>query len=52
MIKDHATRLTAGKASNFIPTREGGMILYLKARVPVSDKKLTAELPAFFERVC
>ena len=52
MIKDHASRLTAGQTSNFIPTREGGMILYLKARVPVSDEKLTAELPAFFERVC
>ena len=51
MIKDSVSRMTAGSASNFIPTREGGMVVYLKARIPASEQKLTDEFPAFLEEV-
>lgn len=51
MIKDSASRLSPGKTSSFFPTREGGMVLYLKARVPVSEKKLKEEFPAFVEEM-
>ena len=51
MIKDSASRLSPGKTSSFFPTREGGMVLYLKARVPVSEKKLKDEFPAFVEEM-
>lgn len=51
MIKNSAAQLSAGKTSSFFPTRDGGMILYLKARVPVSEKKLKEEFPAFVEEM-
>ena len=51
MIKDSVSRMTAGSASNFIPTREGGMVVYLKARIPASEQKLKDEFPAFLEEV-
>ena len=36
-----------GQASPFIPTAEGGFVLYTAAKIPVSAEKLQKELPAF-----
>ncbi len=51
MIKNSVAVLAAGKTTGFSPTRDGGMVLYLKARVPVSEKKLKEEFPAFVEQI-
>ena len=42
-----AAGLTAGKTSAFIETENGGFVLHLKSRDPVSAEKLKAELPKF-----
>jgi hypothetical protein len=36
-----------GEVSQFVPTMNGGMVLYVKAKLPIDEKKLTAELPDF-----
>ena len=36
-----------GEVSQFIPTMAGGMVLYVKNKLPLDDKKVTAELPEF-----
>lgn len=51
MIKNSVAVLAAGKTTGFSATRDGGMVLYLKARVPVSEKKLKEEFPAFVEQI-
>jgi hypothetical protein len=46
-LKNVAFSLDPGKTSNFVPTRQAGFILYLKARLPVSDEQMKTELPEF-----
>jgi hypothetical protein len=46
-IKDAVANLPVGKATRFIPTRDGGYIVYLRARLPVDEKKMKEELPEF-----
>lgn len=46
-IKSLARDLQPGKASPFTYTRDGGMIVHLKSRVPVDEAKMKAELPEF-----
>jgi peptidyl-prolyl cis-trans isomerase D len=36
-----------GKVSEFMPTRTGGFLVYVKRIVPVSDEKVKVELPEF-----
>lgn len=43
--------LQTGKPSQFIPTPEGGFIIYLKARLPVEPAKLQKELPDYLARL-
>jgi hypothetical protein len=40
-----------GKASNFQMTTEGGLILYVKAKLPLDETKMSASLPAFMNTV-
>jgi hypothetical protein len=40
-----------GKASNFQMTTEGGLILYVKAKLPLDEAKVSASLPAFMNAV-
>jgi hypothetical protein len=40
-----------GKASNFQMTTEGGLILYVKAKLPLDEAKMSASLPAFMNTV-
>lgn len=36
-----------GEVSQFTPTMEGGMVLYVKDKLPLDEKKVAAELPEF-----
>jgi parvulin-like peptidyl-prolyl isomerase len=46
-LKQIAFSTTPGKASNFQSTPEGGVILYVKNKLPVDQTKAQAELPTF-----
>jgi len=46
-----AFELRPGQASQFLPAAEGGFLVYLKERIPVSDAQVKAELPEFFARL-
>lgn len=48
-LKNAAFGLKPGEVTDFIPTREGGMVVFLKERRPVSEEKLKAEMPKFLE---
>src|SRR5205085_10036275 len=37
----------AGKVTTFQPTTEGGMILYVKSKLPLDETKMKTDLPAF-----
>jgi hypothetical protein len=50
-LKNAAFALSPGKVSAFTPTREGGFIVQLQAKVPVSEAKVKAELPEFITRL-
>lgn len=45
LAKSAAAGLTAGKASGLVSARDGGFVLCVKARVPVSETELAQELP-------
>ena len=40
-----------GKSSGFVPTREGGIVLFVQQRLPLDDATLRADLPAFINVV-
>jgi hypothetical protein len=46
-LKQMAFSTPVGKASGFLPTREGGVILAVTGKVPLSDAKMQTDLPAF-----
>ncbi len=46
-IKRIAFDLEQGQVSPFIPTRDGGMIVYLRSILPIDEQKLQKELPQF-----
>ncbi|HON06505.1 MAG TPA: peptidylprolyl isomerase [Verrucomicrobiota bacterium] len=46
-IKRVAFELEQGQVSQFIPTRDGGMIVYLRSVLPIDEQKLQRELPQF-----
>ena len=44
--------LPTGKASQFVPSADGGgVVVYVKARLPIDEAKLKEELPAFLNRL-
>jgi hypothetical protein len=43
--------LAPGKMSGFIRIPEGGMVVFLRAKLPVEEAKMKTELPAFSEQV-
>jgi len=51
LLKDLATSLAPGKTSDFIPTRDGGVILHLLSKQPVEEARVKTELPAFLARL-
>ena len=50
-LRNVASDLKEGEASRFIPTGDGGFVVYLRDRVPVSDEKLKENLPEFLSRL-
>jgi len=42
-----ALSMPVGQVSPFVPTMDGGMVLYVKEKLPLDEKKLAADLPAF-----
>ncbi len=49
-LQNVASSLAPGKVSSFIPTTEGGLVMHLKAKLPVDEAKLKTELPEFLAR--
>jgi peptidyl-prolyl cis-trans isomerase D len=50
-LKDIAFSTLPGKASGFHPTNEGGIIVYVKSKLPLDEAKMKSELPAFISYV-
>jgi hypothetical protein len=46
-LKQLAFSTAPGKVSNFQATSEGGVILYVKSKLPPDDTKMNSDLPAF-----
>ena len=46
-LKDIAFSTLPGKASGFHETNEGGIIVYVKSKLPLDEAKMKSELPAF-----
>jgi len=51
MLKNSVIEMKAGQVSQFIPARDGGTVVYLKARVPVTAEKMKDEFPAFVDEM-
>lgn len=49
MIQSIALDLQPGEVSDFRPTPDGGMIVYLRDRLPFDEAKVKKELPAYLE---
>ena len=47
LVKNLTDDLTPGKASQFIPNRSGGLVVFLASRTPVDKAKVQTDLPAF-----
>ena len=47
LLKNLAYSLKPGNASQFLPTAEGGFIIFLREKLPVSDEKMKQDLPEF-----
>jgi hypothetical protein len=51
LLKQMAFSTEAGKISSFQPTRDGGVVLFVKAVLPVNEEKLKQDLPGFLTAV-
>lgn len=53
MVRQVAFSLKPGEASPFypLPRQEGGLLLYVRAKVPVDETKVKAELPEYMGRL-
>jgi hypothetical protein len=50
-LEETAYFLAVGQSTKFIPTPDGGMVAYLKERLPVDEAKLQQELPIYLARM-
>jgi len=50
-IQELAGRMHQGQATPFVPTPEGGFLLYVKGRLPVDEAALKRDLPAYTDRM-
>jgi len=46
-LKQLAFSTTPGKVAPFQPTMEGGVVLYVKEKLPLDESKAQAEIPTF-----
>ena len=42
---------SVGKASPFIPLREGGLLVYVAAKLPLDETRMKKDMPKFAEDV-
>ena len=40
-----------GKSSSFVPTREGGLVVFVQQKLPLDDATMRAEMPEFLKAV-
>lgn len=50
-VRSAAARLAAGAVSALAPSREGGVVVHVKSRTPVTEEALKQELPKFLANV-
>jgi hypothetical protein len=50
-FKSVALETPTGKSAGFVPTREGGLVIYARQRLPVDQAKMKQDMPAFSEQV-
>ncbi len=50
-FKQAAFSVAYGRPNRFVPTDEGGFVVFIQARLPLDEAKLQAELPAFINSV-
>lgn len=46
-LKEVALVTSPGSASPFVPTDDGGFILYVQSRLPIDEEKMAADMPQF-----
>jgi len=51
MLQQVAFDLKPGTASHLMPSAEGGLIAYVRAKLPLDDTKVKTELPQFISRM-
>jgi hypothetical protein len=49
IVQRSLSQLEEGQASSFLPSRDGGFILYFKGRQAATDEEITEGLPDFTE---
>jgi hypothetical protein len=50
-LKQAAFTTPVGRVSNFLPSQDGGFVLFVQEMLPVNQAKKTAELPQFSAQV-
>ncbi|HZO86216.1 MAG TPA: hypothetical protein VFC26_13430, partial [Verrucomicrobiae bacterium] len=50
-VHNVAADLKKGEVSNFVPLMDGGMVVYMRDRLPVPEEKVKEELPEFLTRL-
>jgi hypothetical protein len=50
-VQETAFALPNDQCSKFVPTDDGGFVLYVKERLPLDEAKMQAELPAYLARM-
>jgi SurA N-terminal domain len=51
MLKEAVFTTPEGKASRFVPTRQGGFVVYVDKHLPIDQSKMDAEFPEFLTYV-
>lgn len=46
-LKQIAFSTSPGKASPFYPTLDGGLVVYVKSKLPLDDSKMQSDMPSF-----
>jgi parvulin-like peptidyl-prolyl isomerase len=50
-VHNNAADLKKGQVSNFVPLMDGGLVIYMRDRQPVSEAKVKEDLPDFLSRL-
>lgn len=50
-VMNVAARMQPGQVSPFVPTSEGGFLIYYKAQLPADEEALKRDLPEFLEQM-